>query len=208
VKKTGHEIHHYVIFSTIRLPPFWVKISSTLCSQKPSVYVTPPKWQTKFRTHTAQLTKLQVLIWSPWWYLVKHIQEWNELPFCVYMQVCYSVMFQRSIIFWGYATLNDVWNIYCFLVHLMTFLNSIIYTQFSLRKNPYDEVRGLWEAVVVTYLRYYSGAVQEWVIKTMKCLLKIAVYWQWFEPGTSRMRVKHFKSVLQLTIASEPIALF
>jgi hypothetical protein len=32
------------------------------CSQKPSVYVPPSKWDTKFRTHTAQLAKLQFCI--------------------------------------------------------------------------------------------------------------------------------------------------
>jgi hypothetical protein len=39
-----------------------VQISLTLCSQKPSVYVPPAKWETKFRTHTAQLAKLQSYI--------------------------------------------------------------------------------------------------------------------------------------------------
>jgi hypothetical protein len=34
--------------------PFRYK-SSTLSSQKPSVHVPPSKWETKFRTHTAQL---------------------------------------------------------------------------------------------------------------------------------------------------------
>jgi hypothetical protein len=34
----------------IRLPPFSVKISSILCPQKPSVYVLPSQWETKFRT--------------------------------------------------------------------------------------------------------------------------------------------------------------
>jgi hypothetical protein len=32
------------------------------CSQKPLVCVLPPKWQTKLRTHTAQLAKLQFFI--------------------------------------------------------------------------------------------------------------------------------------------------
>jgi hypothetical protein len=36
--------------------------SSLLCSQKFLVYVSPPKWETKFRTHTAQLAKLQFCI--------------------------------------------------------------------------------------------------------------------------------------------------
>jgi len=40
IKNTGHEVHHYAIFSTIRIPPFQVQISSsTLRSQKPSVCV-------------------------------------------------------------------------------------------------------------------------------------------------------------------------
>jgi hypothetical protein len=33
-----------------------------MCSQTPSVYILPTKWQTKFRTHTAQLVKLQIII--------------------------------------------------------------------------------------------------------------------------------------------------
>jgi hypothetical protein len=37
-------------------------VLSTPCSQKPSVCVTPSKWETKFRTHTAQLAKLQFCI--------------------------------------------------------------------------------------------------------------------------------------------------
>jgi hypothetical protein len=32
------------------------------CSQKPSVHVPPSKWETKFRTHAAQLAKLQFRI--------------------------------------------------------------------------------------------------------------------------------------------------
>jgi hypothetical protein len=32
------------------------------CSQKPSVYVLPSKWETKFCTHTAQPAKLQFCI--------------------------------------------------------------------------------------------------------------------------------------------------
>jgi hypothetical protein len=36
--------------------------SSTLCPQKPSVCIPPSKWETKFRTHTVQLAKLQFCI--------------------------------------------------------------------------------------------------------------------------------------------------
>jgi hypothetical protein len=44
VKNIVCEVHHYAIFSTISLLPFQVQISSsTLCSQKPSVYVPPSK---------------------------------------------------------------------------------------------------------------------------------------------------------------------
>jgi hypothetical protein len=32
------------------------------CSQKPSVCVPPPKWETKFCAHAAQLAKLQFCI--------------------------------------------------------------------------------------------------------------------------------------------------
>jgi hypothetical protein len=39
--------------------PFRSKYPPQHCSQKPSVCVPPSKWETKFRTHTAQLTKLQ-----------------------------------------------------------------------------------------------------------------------------------------------------
>jgi hypothetical protein len=42
--------------------PFRSKYPPQNCSQKPSVYVPPPKWDTKFRTHTAQLAKLQFCI--------------------------------------------------------------------------------------------------------------------------------------------------
>jgi hypothetical protein len=41
VKNRGSEFNHYAIFSTIRLPPFEIQISSTLCSQNPSVCVPP-----------------------------------------------------------------------------------------------------------------------------------------------------------------------
>jgi hypothetical protein len=41
---------------------FLFQISSTLCSQKLSLYVPPSKWETKFRTHTAQPAKLQFCI--------------------------------------------------------------------------------------------------------------------------------------------------
>jgi hypothetical protein len=51
--------HHYAVFSTIRPPHFQIQISSTNCSQKPSVYALPSKWETKFRTPTVQLAKLQ-----------------------------------------------------------------------------------------------------------------------------------------------------
>jgi hypothetical protein len=45
--------------------PFRSKyLSQTLCSWKPSVYVPPPKWETKFCTHTAQPAKLQFCIFS------------------------------------------------------------------------------------------------------------------------------------------------
>jgi hypothetical protein len=42
--------------------PFRSKYLPQHCSQKPSVYVPPPKWETKFRTHTAKLAKLQFRI--------------------------------------------------------------------------------------------------------------------------------------------------
>jgi hypothetical protein len=42
--------------------PFRSKYPLNTCSQKPSVCVTPSKWETKFRTHTAQLAKLQFCI--------------------------------------------------------------------------------------------------------------------------------------------------
>jgi hypothetical protein len=41
--------------------PFKSKYLPQHCSQKPSVYVLPSKWETKFHTHTAQLAKLQFL---------------------------------------------------------------------------------------------------------------------------------------------------
>jgi len=42
VNKTGHEVHHYAIFSMISLPLFQVQIpSSALCSQKSSVCAPP-----------------------------------------------------------------------------------------------------------------------------------------------------------------------
>jgi hypothetical protein len=41
--------------------PFRSKYSQH-CSQKPSACVPPSKWETKFRTHTAQPTKLQFCI--------------------------------------------------------------------------------------------------------------------------------------------------
>jgi hypothetical protein len=37
-------------------------LGPTLCSQKSSVCVPPSKWETKFRTHTTQLAKLQFCI--------------------------------------------------------------------------------------------------------------------------------------------------
>jgi hypothetical protein len=59
------KFHHFAIFSTISLPPFQIQISSsTLCSQEPSVYVPPSKWETKFRTYTVQLAKLQFIIYN------------------------------------------------------------------------------------------------------------------------------------------------
>jgi len=55
--------HDYVISFTIRLLSFQVQISSsTPFSQTPSVYVPPSKSETKFRTHTAQPTKLQFCV--------------------------------------------------------------------------------------------------------------------------------------------------
>jgi hypothetical protein len=36
--------------------------SFSSCSQKPSVCVPPQKWETKFRTHTAQLAELLFFI--------------------------------------------------------------------------------------------------------------------------------------------------
>jgi hypothetical protein len=44
--------------------PFRSKYSQH-CSQKPSVFVPPSKWETKFRTHTVQLTKLQFQVQIP-----------------------------------------------------------------------------------------------------------------------------------------------
>jgi hypothetical protein len=42
--------------------PFRSKYLPQHCFQKPSVYVRPSKWETKFRTHTAQLAKLQFCV--------------------------------------------------------------------------------------------------------------------------------------------------
>jgi hypothetical protein len=36
-----------------------MQFSPWSCSQKPSVYIPPPKWEAKFRTYTAQPAKLQ-----------------------------------------------------------------------------------------------------------------------------------------------------
>jgi hypothetical protein len=38
--------------------------SSILCSQKPSVYIPPSKWEAKFHTHTVQLAKLQFVYFN------------------------------------------------------------------------------------------------------------------------------------------------
>jgi len=46
--------------------PFRSKYPPQHCSQKPSAYDPPSKWETKFRTHTIQLAKLQFFIF---WYL-------------------------------------------------------------------------------------------------------------------------------------------
>jgi hypothetical protein len=63
IKNTGCEVHHYAVFSTIRLTPFMVQISSsTLCSQKPLVCSPPSKRETKFSTHTVQVAKLQFCV--------------------------------------------------------------------------------------------------------------------------------------------------
>jgi hypothetical protein len=42
--------------------PFRTKYPPQHSSQKPSVYVPPSKWEIKFRTHTAQMSKLQFCI--------------------------------------------------------------------------------------------------------------------------------------------------
>jgi hypothetical protein len=43
---------------------FRSKYPQTLCSQKSSVYVPPSKWETKFRTRTVQVAKLQFCIFQ------------------------------------------------------------------------------------------------------------------------------------------------
>jgi hypothetical protein len=57
-----------VKFITMQISPWSVfirfrsKYPPQHWSQKPSVYVPPSKWETKFRTHTVQLEKLQFCI--------------------------------------------------------------------------------------------------------------------------------------------------
>jgi hypothetical protein len=60
VRSTEHKAPCYAVFSTPLLPrPSEVQISSSAsCSWKPSAYIPPSMWATKFHTHIKQPARL------------------------------------------------------------------------------------------------------------------------------------------------------
>jgi hypothetical protein len=56
VRSTDHKVPRYAVFSTRLLPsPSYAQISSSApYSRKPSAYIPPSVWATKFHTHVKQ----------------------------------------------------------------------------------------------------------------------------------------------------------